>query len=164
MLKEAVKSFCIYFLKTQRWSWRFWGSKGRLGDLNLVLICLNSLTSSGRKVIEGMDAKRGGITLAPPEAAAVETASLRIKWGCSEMEVTSAVYLGRGIGILVTLEAFGGQGRTILRGTGQWDLPEASPEACFKPKREWVKKISLDLNKKKCRSGRTYIFELTFEH
>lgn len=69
----------------------------------MVLICLNFLTSLGKKAMTIMDTKGRGITPAPPKVAKAEAASVEIEGRNPEEEVAvAAVFLGRGMGIPMT--------------------------------------------------------------
>lgn len=72
----------------------------------MVLICLNSMTNSGKQAIAGIEARGGGITPATPEVGAEETALDASEERGQEVEVaTVIVFFDRAMGILVTLEA-----------------------------------------------------------
>lgn len=53
--------------------------EGHLGDLNLVLIFPNSITSSGKKTLARMDSRGRGNTLAPLEATVAEAVSVEME-------------------------------------------------------------------------------------
>lgn len=73
-----------------------------------------------------MKARGKYITPTPPEvatdeAAAAEAASFEMEGRDPEVDVAATVFLGRWMGIPMTLKALGGQGRTPLRTEGLRD-------------------------------------------
>lgn len=101
------------------------------------MICPNSFTRLGNKVVVGIGVGGGGRTSLLLEATTAVDAAMVTRGGGLEVREVAVAFLffGRGIGVPVTPENKGGRGRASLPTKGGGDWPEPSPVPCYNQER-----------------------------